>query len=298
MARISNIESVRIQLNIGHIECRKVWALDNQYKLKGNSLKAFETCLNTICNFDKYKEGKLSYYHIKEIYDEALPREHKNKIALIGNKNKLDKICFEEGSDVLFVSALLLNKVDYFNHRGDNGYYSISSWVRMCGLKSENEKVQNRIRNLVEYSINKLSKLGFISVNIQYMECRNGIHSYITKDDFQEYRDKSKLCFISVVNDDIRRRYRSYSQFHSLYKWSDKYLIEDRYWKAMNTDIEYVYRVYKIDIIFKPEFIEDKNYNKLLDTIWGSSEEYMIGGGITINERINEFLWRLESGQT
>lgn len=145
---------------------------------------------------------------------------------------------------------------------------------------------------------NKLFKLGFILVDIQYMECRNGIHSYIIRDDFQEYRDKSKLWFVSVVNDGIRRRYRNYSQFHSLYEWNDKYLIEDRYWKAMNTDIEYVYRVYKFKTIFKTEFIEDINYNKLLDVIFITSEEYIIWESTSINERINEFLLRLEFGQT
>ena len=75
MAKISDIEAIRKKLVLGEIECKSVWELDNQKKLKGNPLKAFETCLKRICRFEKFKIGRCSYYDIIEIYDVIKERE-------------------------------------------------------------------------------------------------------------------------------------------------------------------------------------------------------------------------------
>lgn len=293
MARISDIEVLKEKLVIGHIECKELWKLDKQEKLKGNSLKAFETCLKRVCKFDKYKVGRNSYYNITEIYDDIKEREHKNKMALIGNKNKKDKICFEKGSDVEFVSALLMNKIEYFYSKGECGYKSISSWAKVCGLHSDNEFVQNRLRNLVEVSLRKLEKLKFLEIDVQFIACIDNQHIYISEDVFSEYREKSKKCFKNAVGENISSRYRSFYQFEKLYKWKDKSILKEDYWRLMNTNIEYVYRVYKIKPIFSFDYLEDKRYLRLIDVIFGDDNEYLFES-VSINESINQFIEDIE----
>lgn len=43
----------------------------------------------------------------------------------------------------------------------------------------------------------------------------------------------------------------------------------------MNTNIEYVYRVYKIKSIFSYDYLEDKSYVRLIDVIFGEDSEYL-----------------------
>lgn len=293
MGKISDIEAVRKKLVIGEIECKLVWELDNQKKLKGNPLKAFETCLKRTCRFKKFKSGRCSYYDIIEIYDVIKEREHKNKEALLGNKNKLNKICFEKGSDVEFVSALIINKIDYFYNMGERGYKSISAWAKAFGLITEDECVQNRIRNLVEISLKKLQKLDFIEVDIKYMACVDNQHGYISEDEFNKYREQSNKCFKEAVGDIISSKYRSYYQFQKLYTWKDKYILNEVYWRLMNTDIEYVYKVYKIIPKFKMEYLECKKYNRLLEVIWVESHDYIFEE-TSINDKIYEFILKLK----
>lgn len=293
MAKISDIEAIRKKLVLGEIECKSVWELDNQKKLKGNPLKAFETCLKRICRFEKFKIGRCSYYDIIEIYDVIKEREHKNKEALLGNKNKLNKICFEKGSNVEFVAALIMNKIDYFYNMGERGYKSIGAWAKAFGLITEDERVQNRIRNLVEISLKKLQKLDFIEVDIKYMACVSNQHGYISEDEFNKYREQSNKCFKEAVGDRISSKYRSYYQFQKLYTWKDKYILEEVYWRLMNTQIEYVYKVYKISPKFKMEYLECEKYSRLLDVIWGESDYPMIEN-TSINDKICEFLFKLE----
>lgn len=293
MGKISDIEAIRKKLVIGEIECKLVWELDNQKKLKGNPLKAFETCLKRICRFEKFKSGRFSYYNIIEIYDVIKEREHKNKKALIGNKNKLNKIYFEKGSHVEFVAALIINKIDYFYNKGERGYKSISAWAKIFGLITEDECVQNRIRNLVEISIKKLQKLDFIEIDIKYMACVDNQHGYISEDEFNKYREQSNKCFKEAVGDIISSKYRSYYQFQKLYTWKDKYILNEVYWRLMNSDIEYVYKVYKIIPKFKVEYLECKKYNRLLEVIWGESHDYIFEEK-SINDKIHEFILKLE----
>jgi len=293
VGKISDIKIFKNKIKIGKIEGKLLWELDNQKNLKGNPLKAFETCLKRICSFEKYKIGRNSYYNIIQIYDEIKEREHKNKISLIGNKNRINKIGFEMGSNVEFVAGVLMNKAEYFYNCGDTGFKSISTWVKVCGLISENEFIQNRLRNLVETAIKKLHKLEFVEANIAFMKCENGEHIPITEVEFNEYREKSNFCFKKSVGEKISNRYKSYYQFQKLYKWYDKYLLQNKYWKLMNTEIEYVYKVYKLTPIFKIEHIECKQFNRLLDVVFGDCDEDLLDN-TTINENITEFVRSLE----
>lgn len=61
----------------------------------------------------------------------------------------------------------------------------------------------------------------------------------------------------------------------------------------MNTQIEYVYKVYKISPKFKMEYLECEKYNRLLDVIWGESD-YPVIENTSINDKICEFLFKLE----
>lgn len=70
------------------------------------------------------------------------------------------------------------------------------------------------------------------------MKYENGEHIPITKVEFNEYKEKNKCCFKKSVGENISSRYKSYYQFQKLYKWHDKYLLEEKYWKLMNTEIE------------------------------------------------------------
>lgn len=75
-----------------------------------------------------------------------------------------------------FVSALLMNKIDYFYSQGECGYKAISSWAKVCGLYSDNEFVQNRLRNLVEVSLRKLVKLKYLEIDSQFIACIDNQH--------------------------------------------------------------------------------------------------------------------------
>lgn len=296
MARISDLETLKKKLNIGKIECQMVWALDNQNGLKGNPLRAFETCLKTICSFEKYKVGRKSYYSIQEIYSVNKTREHRNKVALVGNTNKANKLCIEKDSAVEFVCALLMNKIQYINEHDYRTHISISGWARACGLSSEDEFVQNRLRNLVDKSIEKLQRFEFINVDVKFMACLYGEHMFIREDDFNNYKEKSKICFKNSVGEEISKRYKSYYQFYSLYKWKDREAINKKYWELMNTGIEYVYKVYRLTLNLKDEQLENKYFIRLGEVLWGYIEDNGFEE-ISINEKIDDFIRNLEQGK-
>lgn len=112
------------------------------------------------------------------------------------------------GSDVEFVAALIMNKSKYFYNCEDKNFKSISAWSKICGLISEDEFVQNKLRNLVETAMKKLHKLEFVKVDINFMKCMNNEHSSITQIEFNEYKEKSNSCFKKSVGDEISSRYR------------------------------------------------------------------------------------------
>lgn len=286
MSKISNIKVVKENLELGVIECSYVWSLDGQSKLKGNPLKAFEKSLKTICNFEKTKKGRKTYYLIKDIYEENLPREHKNKSALKGNINRKGIISFKRDSNVEFVAAVLLNKVEYFTRCGDINFRSISSWMRVCGLESTEDKVNERINYMMNRAIEKLYKLNMIGVEVKYKAFVNNKFINISQSEFEKYTDKSRELLKKALGDDLYKVYRSYYQFRKYYKHLNKKELDNYYWKLMDCDIEFVYKEYRLYDILECEKSENEVYLRLLDVVFG--EHYFEDEKVI--DRIEEFI--------
>lgn len=291
MGKIKDIDNFKSQLVLGEVKCSYLWNIDGQSNLKGNPLKAFESSLDTICSFQKIKKGRVTYYCVEEIYEVNLERKHKNSIAMLNNRNKSGKIGFKEDSNVEFVAAVLINKVEYFTAKGDKSFKSISSWAKICGFTSRYEKVNNLLRNMVDRAIIKLEKLGFIGVETKYMAGKfNGVHTEVSKEFFEEYKKRSREAFKKVVGEEMYKQYKSFFMFTTYYKYYDKLKLEMAYWNEMNTNIKYVYRCYKLKFKITISDIENKIYMRLLDVLF--EEDHF--GEYNINECIYNFIKSLE----
>ena len=291
MSKIKDLKKIKENLKIGEVACSDIWELDNQYSLNGNPLKAFETSLRTICNFDKTKIGRKTYYIINDIYKEIKPIEHGNKTALKGNSNKKGKRGFKKYSDVGFVASVLMNKIEYYKEPQTT---SISGGKRICQLHStyKDEEVDMRLYMLVKRAIDLLERLGFIEVQEQYMACVNNEHCCINAETYENYKEKSNSCLKEVLGDETFKRYKNYYVFDKFYKRYDKEILKDRYRELMNSNIEYTYVTYKLTDIRTIDIIYNKEYSKLLDLLFG--DETQVPEEETIAERKNAFIEDLE----
>lgn len=294
MSKIRNLKEVKERLEIGEIECSYVWSLDGQVKLKGNPLRAFERSLRMICNFEKTKKGRKTYYIIKEIYREDLEREHNNKSALKGNLNRKGKIGFKKNSNVEFVAAVLVNKIEYFECNYDKGYRTVSQWINACGLSSSNERVNERIRGMMNRAIEKLIKLQVIGGKVEYKACIDDEYIIISQKEYERYTEKSRKCLMEVLGEKLYKKYKCYYMFDLYYKHSDKEELKKKYWEIMNEKIQFVYKTYRL--YDNLGINKDKNqiYNRLLDVIFGEESEELFISGETIKDKVQAFVKDLE----
>lgn len=116
------------------------------------------------------------------------------------------------------------------------------------------------------------------------MECSfNGVHREISKEFFEDYRDKSRKAFKKVVGEELYKKYKSFFIFTNKCKCPEKFELEEQYWKEMNTKIEYVYRRYRLSNKITINDIENKVCMRLLDVLF---QEDDLLGEYNINDSI------------
>ena len=285
MTKIRDKGEVKRNLKIGEIKCSDVWRLDNQEKLNGNSLKAFERDLETMCMFEKIKQGRSSYYRIKEIYLINKVKDHGNKTAMQGNVNKKNKITFCAGSDSEFIAAIIINKLEYFENNKDETYKTLNNWNKVIGLRSESSKVNLSIKRAIERNFIRLQKAGLVYLDIKYNAIVNNEMVEISKEEFDKYRIKSKKAFREAVGETTADFYKEIYNFIEKYDWQNKDELMDIYYFILDSDKKCVFKTYKVELIPDSNRINNPIYKRLHEVIFNS--------GNSVQDSIENFKKRL-----
>lgn len=289
MGKIRDLVKVKEYLVCGQMKCSDVWAVDGQEKLKGNTLKAFERDLETICSFSKSTIGRSSYYHIEEIFAVAKEKFHGNKISMVGNTNKVNKLTYAQGSDSEFIAAVIINKLEYFEKNKDESYKTVGMYSNYFGFKSEDKKINTLIKQNVERNLVKLHKLGLIELNVQYHAVVKENFINITEEEYKKHNKKSKEVFREVVGDMKADYYKCFYRFIEEYDWQDKEDLLNVYRTLMETNVEYVFKTYKAKMIDNTLRIYNPVYKRLSEVLYNGELN-----GKSIGDQINKFIEKLE----
>lgn len=295
MGKIKDLEKVKEYLVCGQMKCSDVWAVDGQEKLKGDPLKAFERDLETICSFSKSKIGRSTYYQIKEIFAVTKEKLHGNKISMIGNTNKLNKLTYAQGSDSEFIAAVIINKLEYLERYKDESFKSLYTWMKVLGMNTKKKNVELNIKQAIGRNFIKLNKLGLIDLEIKFntvIEYENRkLVKEISEEEYKEYNKKSKEAFKEAVGDITAGFYKNVYNFCENYDWQNKNDLLEVYWFLMNTNMICVFKTYKVTLVNCIERIENPIYIRLHEVIFDYDYE------VNIQSLIRKFVYRLEKNE-
>lgn len=273
MAKIKNICLVKSKLQLGEIKAATVWSYDGQEKLKGNSVKAFEKDLKRICDFEILQKGREKVYVIKELFEITLEREqHGNKRALKGNKNKEGCYGFNDESINKFIASTIINKIEYFEKKGGNGYKTVGQFMIAFGLYSEKyDQVNNTIRSSFIYVLNKMKKLEYLKVNTTYFKVIYGKRICISQEEYDNIKNVEKAKFKELVSETDFKKYKcayNYSAYSKSFL-KDNILLEIR----NDTGVDYVYKMYLIETVKNISLSVDEKYKEIVYTVYEYKED-------------------------
>lgn len=183
---------------------------------------------------------------------------------------------FKKGSHAEFVASILMHKIEHFKKLEDEEFMTIVSWADRCDLPPT-----SREYSALKSAIGTMEKLNLIEVEEKYVAHSDEGHYPISKQEYDDFMEKSNKCLKEVLGEELFKTYNNYYVFHKRYSRSNRRELENKYRELMNSSIGFVYRTYRfVDVSDKTE---NNAYIRLLEVF---NEDEIISNTIRLIESL------------